>query len=408
MSTLNGKSVASTYDQVVKRQDSYSATGNQIEIMDDSGVIKTTPLYLDSVNSRVGIGTDSPGAKLAINTNSIPWSNAAMSPQSPQFISNGHILTRNSLRDGTQIYIGGGATDVTNPNYFLAFAGMGVGHNTISNGDTSSFLTFSTAGDNNFNEKMRITSAGLVGIGDDLNAGMTQGLTINQGASDDEILAFKSSDVAHGITDYAETDTYGILKKVSPTSGGLSIQGFSESNSAMTLIPFITTADTTKSTSARGALNITPILKSGTGGADLGADGNLVTIQLGNSGTSRFIFDVEGSGHADVEWVTFSDSRLKSSIEDVPYGLAEVLQLQPKRFDKQSGCFDENGDIVLEDNKRKMIGFLAQDVKAIIPEMVKDVDKTESFYSMDDGKLMAVLVKAVQELTAKVTALENA
>ena len=66
MSTLNGKSVASTYDQVVKRQDSYSATGNQIEIMDDSGVIKTTPLYLDSVNSRVGIGTASPAKDLDV------------------------------------------------------------------------------------------------------------------------------------------------------------------------------------------------------------------------------------------------------------------------------------------------------------------------------------------------------
>jgi hypothetical protein len=66
MSTLNGKSVASTYDQVVKRQDSYSATGNQIEIMDDSGVIKTTPLYLDSVNSRVGIGTASPATALDV------------------------------------------------------------------------------------------------------------------------------------------------------------------------------------------------------------------------------------------------------------------------------------------------------------------------------------------------------
>ena len=70
MSTLNGKSVASTYDQVVKRQDSYSATGNQIEIMDDSGVIKTTPLYLDSVNSRVGIGTASPAGKVSVVTDS--------------------------------------------------------------------------------------------------------------------------------------------------------------------------------------------------------------------------------------------------------------------------------------------------------------------------------------------------
>ena len=55
-----------------------------------------------------------------------------------------------------------------------------------------------------------------------------------------------------------------------------------------------------------------------------------------------------------------------------------------------------------------MIGFMAQDVKALIPEMVKDINEAESFYGMDDGKLTAVLVKAIQELSAKVTALENA
>jgi len=69
MSTLNGKSVASTYDQIVKRQDTYSATGNQIEIMDDSGVIKTTELYLDATNSRVGIGMTSPDLKLRVREN---------------------------------------------------------------------------------------------------------------------------------------------------------------------------------------------------------------------------------------------------------------------------------------------------------------------------------------------------
>jgi hypothetical protein len=35
--------------------------------MDDSGVIKTTPLYLDSVNSRVGIGTASPSEELEVS-----------------------------------------------------------------------------------------------------------------------------------------------------------------------------------------------------------------------------------------------------------------------------------------------------------------------------------------------------
>ena len=37
-------------------------------------------------------------------------------------------------------------------------------------------------------------------------------LTLNQGAGDGEILTFKSSDVAHGMTSITETDTYGTDK----------------------------------------------------------------------------------------------------------------------------------------------------------------------------------------------------
>src|SRR3990167_7980648 len=44
-------------------------------------------------------------------------------------------------------------------------------------------------------------------INDEANANVTLGLTINQGANDDQILALKSSDVAHGVTAIAETDT---------------------------------------------------------------------------------------------------------------------------------------------------------------------------------------------------------
>ena len=63
-----------------------------------------------------------------------------------------------------------------------------------------------------------------------------------------------------------------------------------------------------------------------------------------------------------------------------------------------------DGEVVLEANSRRMIGFLAQDVKALMPELVKDVDTTESFYSLNDGKLAAVLVNAIQELNAKLEA----
>jgi len=70
MSTLKGKTKSATYDQLVKRQDSYSSTGNQIEIMNDTGFIQTTELYLDADNSRIGIGTASPGSLLEVEKSS--------------------------------------------------------------------------------------------------------------------------------------------------------------------------------------------------------------------------------------------------------------------------------------------------------------------------------------------------
>ena len=261
-------------------------------------------------------------------------------------------------------------------------------------------MRFSTGG----TERMRIASAGLVYIGDAAasgsrsNANMTMGLTINQEANNDEILAFKSSTVAHGMIDFAQTDTYGLMKKVSGTDGGLYIGCFGEQEQALLMNCISTVGNTGKTTGTTGALDIRGALKDGNGATVLGTDANILVIR--NNGLVRFIFDAEGSGHADVEWTTFSDSRLKKNVGPVPYGLAEVLQLRPKIYDKHSGDIVD-GETVLEENSRRMIGFLAQDVKALMPELVKEVDTSNAFYSLNDGKLAAVIVKAIQELNAK-------
>ena len=160
--------------------------------------------------------------------------------------------------------------------------------------------------------------------------------------------------------------------------------------------------DTGKSTSSYGVVDI-DIYQGDFGGVT--TNGNLMSI--GASGVTRFLFDNEGSGHADVEWTTYSDGRLKTDRETIPYGLDEINKLKPQRYKRQSGTFNDNGDVILEDNKKTEIGFIAQEVKEIIPELVKDIDESESFYSLNDGKLVSVLVKAVQELSAKVEALES-
>jgi len=233
------------------------------------------------------------------------------------------------------------------------------------------------------------------------NAHQSIGATLNQATADNEILTLKSSDVAHGMTDLAETDTYGNWQKHDSTGGGCTWVGYTETTAAINIIGRTSDNSTLKSTSARGCIETYSQTKSGTSVAAMGTDANLFVMR--NASTTRFIFDAEGSGHADVEWTTFSDARLKKNIVDCPYGLAEVLQLEPKAFDKHSGKI-EDGEVVLEENSRRMIGFLAQDVKALMPELVKDLPDDESFYSLNDGKLAAVLVNAIQELNAKLEA----
>jgi hypothetical protein len=159
-------------------------------------------------------------------------------------------------------------------------------------------------------EAVQIITGNIL-VNDDENANMTQGLTINQGATDDQILALKSSDVGHGCTDYAEADTFGVFKKSAATAGGLLVQGIRDSGGAAGQAIHIeaildeTAADTTKSTSGIGVIHLAAMIRSGTGGKGCGTDENLMT--LANYATTRFIWDAEGSAHADVEWTTYDE-----------------------------------------------------------------------------------------------------
>lgn len=148
-----------------------------------------------------------------------------------------------------------------------------------------------------------VTLAGTTYINDSANAKATLGLTINQGAADDEALSLKSSDIAHGVTDESETDTFLNIKKYSGTDGGAIIQALSEGSVAFYGAGSITTATSLRSTSATGAIQLVGSLKSGTGLASLGGDKNILVIA--DYTTSRYVFDTDGSAHADVEWIAF-------------------------------------------------------------------------------------------------------
>ena len=64
----------------------------------------------------------------------------------------------------------------------------------------------------------------------------------------------------------------------------------------------------------------------------------------------------------DTNWDSYSDRRLKTNIEEEEDILERVTQLKVKNFNWKD---DPN-------NKRKMIGFIAQDVQPLFPTLVKE------------------------------------
>lgn len=105
--------------------------------------------------------------------------------------------------------------------------------------------------------------------------------------------------------------------------------------------------------------------------------------------------------------ITFlSDARDKKEVETLPIGLDFVKELKPVTFIWDDR--DENGKHGDKDS-----GFIAQDLKAIqekykLSDELKLVNETISEDKMfaSYGRLIPVLVKAIQDLSAKVEALE--
>ncbi len=104
-------------------------------------------------------------------------------------------------------------------------------------------------------------------------------------------------------------------------------------------------------------------------------NGNVGSIQTSGSSTS---------------YTTSSDARLKDDIGDFD-GLGIVEQLNPRKFAWKSDGQED-------------IGLYAQEVKELVPNAVSETE--DGYYQMDYSKLVTPLIKAVQELTAKVESLE--
>ena len=97
---------------------------------------------------------------------------------------------------------------------------------------------------------------------------------------------------------------------------------------------------------------------------------------------------------------TSSDHRLKENVTDLTGATTRLKQLNPVRFN-----FIADADTTVD-------GFLAHEVQTVVPEAITgthnevDEDGNPVYQGIDQSKLVPLLVATIQELEARITALE--
>ena len=107
---------------------------------------------------------------------------------------------------------------------------------------------------------------------------------------------------------------------------------------------------------------------------------------------------------------SLSDERDKSEIKDLDYGLAFIDALQPREFvwDNRPET-DKDGEEFYSANKgKKDFGFIAQEVRELDNDTLRLVySENEEKLELSYGKLVPILVKAIQELKEEVELLKS-
>jgi len=98
-----------------------------------------------------------------------------------------------------------------------------------------------------------------------------------------------------------------------------------------------------------------------------------------------------------------SDRRLKENIIPIPNALEKVMQINGVSFD-WIPLTDEQ-EKTIHGNKGHDIGVIAQEIEAILPELVTTRDT--GFKAVKYEKIVALLIEAIKELKAEINELKN-
>lgn len=126
----------------------------------------------------------------------------------------------------------------------------------------------------------------------------------------------------------------------------------------------------------------------------------VVGVASGGAGTDYagfFLGNVNVDGSLQANTINnISDARLKTDVAAVPYGLDAILRIQPVSF-----AWIDRPDTSTH------LGFLAQDLQAVIPEIVDAAADERGTLSVRYLELLPVLVRAIQEQEARLATVES-
>jgi hypothetical protein len=345
--------------------------GNDPLVLTTAGVVRLT------LNGTTGAATFT-NTETTLNFN--PQTNLLASYYYLNF-GGGSIMYRNA----SDIYIGSnskyGSAGTTVANYTSA---NGMGMLTMDGGNLNyqSNATSVTAGTAySMPIRFSITGAGNVGIGTtspsktlDMVGDAYAGIGINDGTNT-AVMQWHASDGFRIVTATAKPILFfaNNTERVRITSDGCLLINNTLTDIATLIINGFNT------------LNGTVILRNPSKGAN---DSHIHYSTYGD----WYIRPSNNSGSVYVKnYVAESDARLKDNIENISYGLDEILSLTPRKFNWKEG------------NNKEVNGFIAQEVEKIIPNLVSE----GQWKSVDYQGITAILVKALQEANAKITALQE-
>ncbi len=167
------------------------------------------------------------------------------------------------------------------------------------------------------------------------------------------------------------------------------------SGSKLTCIGYLCNAPSAgiSNATAIGANSFVSVSNSVVLGSVAGVNGATATAKVGiGTTTPTAVLTIgRGAGHpVSDSWETYSSRRWKTNIQTLPNALAKVEQLRGVTYD-------------LKDSGKHEIGVIAEEVGAVVPEVVTFEENGKDARGVDYARLTAILIEAMKQQQAEIS-----